>query len=175
VTASAGSFTNTSTPPDLPGWHCRQLQFWPNAAPPPEIPRVRAYLQYTACLLTGERGLNDPSAAPVWAGLQDASLATHVKVQYLAIVGPQTVDNGLTFLNNLGQTGCNLVFAAGDTPIATVDKGAAAFPHTTFLPVGPAKPRANVTPLDGHTPEEIRAAVSAALTNAVNAQPSRRE
>jgi hypothetical protein len=143
--------------------------FWPVGPPPPDPPRARAYLQYTACLLTGERGVNDPAAAPVWAGLQDASLATHAKVQYLAIVGPQTVDNGLTFLNNLAQTGCDLVFAAGDT---TVDKGAATFPHTRFLPIGPAKPGANVSPIGDQGADKIRSAVSDALTAAVKAQPS---
>jgi hypothetical protein len=146
--------------------------FWPKPTRPAEPPRARAYLQYTACLLTGERGVSDPVAGPVWAGLQDASLATHAKVQYLAIVGPQTVDNGLTFLNNLAQTNCDLIFAAGDTPLATVEKGAAKFPHTRFLPVGLVQPGTNITPIAGHTPEEVRAAVSTALTTAVAARPS---
>src|SRR5688572_8099415 len=46
-----------------------------------ETPRERRYLDYTACLLTGEKGIADPAAAPVWAGMQEASLATHAKVQ----------------------------------------------------------------------------------------------
>ena len=67
---------------------------WPASEPDPP-PRAREYLDYTACLLTGDRGIADPQAAPVWAGLQDASLATRAKVQYLAVTGPQTAENGV--------------------------------------------------------------------------------
>jgi len=140
--------------------------FWP-AAPPEPAPRARQYLEYTACLLTGERGLTDTAAGPVWAGLQDASLATHAKVQYLAITGPQTVDNGVPFLNTLAQTGCNLIFAAGDVAVATVDKGATNFPDRRFYPVGGGSAHANVFPITTTGPDGVRAAVSTTLTDAV--------
>ena len=140
--------------------------FWPAAAPPAE-PRARQYLEYTACLLTGERGLTDASAGPVWAGLQDASLATHAKVQYLAITGPQTVDNGVPFLNTLAQTGCNLIFAAGDVAVATVDKGATNFPDRRFYPVGGGSAHANVFPITTTGADGVRGAVSTTLTAAV--------
>src|ERR1700761_9200785 len=62
---------------------------WPSTP----APRARVYKAFTACLLTDSRGIAGPQAAPVWAGMQKASLATHVKVEYLAVVGPDTVDN----------------------------------------------------------------------------------
>ena len=47
-------------------------------------PRARQYLAFNACLLTGSRGLAGPQAAQAWAGMQDASLATRAKVEYLS-------------------------------------------------------------------------------------------
>jgi hypothetical protein len=156
---------------------------WPTT--PPEAPRARVYLEFTACLLTGEDGLADPAAAPVWAGLEEASLATHAKIQYLAVVGPQTVENAQTFLNSLALAGCNLVFAAGDLAVATTDRAAHDHPTARFFPVGAAAnsgdargaesagnaPQPNVTPITATTPEQIRVAVRDTLAQAVAAQP----
>lgn len=148
---------------------------WPGQQEEP--PRARQYLEFTACLLTGERGTAEPAAAPVWAGLQEASLSTRAKVQYLAVTGPQTVENAVPFLNSLAQTGCNLIFAAGDVPVAAVEQAAATFPSARFFPVGsavgvpvdPGAARGNVTPVVGTTPAEVSAAVAATLTQAVAA------
>lgn len=101
--------------------------------------------------------------------MQDGSLTTHAKVQYLAITGPQTVDNGIPFLNTLAQTGCNLVFSVGDTPNATVDKGAPQFPDHRLYPVGGGTPAANVSPIQADTPQAIQDAVAHILVTA--AQP----
>jgi hypothetical protein len=50
-------------------------------------PRPRPYLAFTACLLTDEQGVAGSAAGAVWAGMQDASLATRAKVQYVPAVG----------------------------------------------------------------------------------------
>lgn len=135
---------------------------WPDPQQPP--PRARQYLEFTACLLTGEKGLAEPTAIPVWAGMQDASLATRAKVQYLAITGPQTVDNGETFVATLAQTHCNLIFAAGDTPVASVNSAATKFPTTTFLVISATNTHANVSTVEGRTAEEIQASVNRLIT-----------
>lgn len=141
---------------------------WPSPQPQ-EPPRARQYLDFTACLLTGERGIAETVAAPVWAGMQDASFATHAKVQYLAITGPQTIDNGITFLNSLAQSGCDMIYAAGEIPVATVDKGAPQFPGKKFFPTGAGAPQRNVTPIQAPTPDGIRTVVAATLTAGVGA------
>jgi hypothetical protein len=137
---------------------------WPTSTPPP---RARQYLDFTACLLTGEQGINEPDATPVWNGLQQASLATKAKVQYLAVTGPQTVDNAATFVATLAQTNCDLVFAAGDIPVTSVNQSAPTFPNTRFLIVHGTATHSNVSIVDGQTPQQITAAVNQIVTNAV--------
>jgi hypothetical protein len=134
-------------------------------APPP--PRARRYLEFTACLLTDERGITGPEAKPVWAGMQDASLATHAKVQYLAVSGPQTVDNAVPYANSLAQGRCNLVLAAGAVPGSAVGKAAPLFPGTRFVVVGDAPAAANVVAVNAATPETVRPAVTRIVTDAV--------
>jgi hypothetical protein len=142
--------------------------FWPQSTSSPlEPPRARQYLGYTACLLTGERGVADAAAAPAWAGLQDGSLATKAKVQYLAIAGPQTADNAATFLNTLAQTGCNLIVAAGDLPVATVRQGAGRFPSQAFAAVTSEPISGNVIQITAD--DRTREAVKTLLTTAVAA------
>jgi basic membrane lipoprotein Med (substrate-binding protein (PBP1-ABC) superfamily) len=83
------------------------------------------------------------------AGMQDASLATAVKVHDLAITGPQTVDNGQTFVATLAQTQCDLVLAVGDTSVASVNTVAANYPKTTFVTIGGNTTRPNVSTVAG--------------------------
>lgn len=138
---------------------------WPAETPPP--PRARQYIDFTACLLTGERGITEPEAASVWKGLQQASTATKAKVQYLAVTGPQTVDNATTFVATLAQTNCDLVLAVGELPVASVNKSAPTFPDTRFFVVRGTATRANVTIVDGQTSEQVTAAVENLVTRAV--------
>jgi hypothetical protein len=65
---------------------------WPDAKAPP--PRERQYRATTACLLTDDKGVVGDPAKAAWAGMQEASTATLIKVQYLAIAGPQTRPTG---------------------------------------------------------------------------------
>jgi hypothetical protein len=67
---------------------------WPSQP----APRARQYLEFTACLLTDDHGITGPEAAPVWAGMQEASLATRAKVQFASVVGRQSVENAVPFL-----------------------------------------------------------------------------
>lgn len=52
-----------------------------NGGPPA---RARIYIAFTACLLTDGTGLAGHDAAATWAGMEEASLATHAKVQLRA-------------------------------------------------------------------------------------------
>lgn len=151
------------------------MLLWPSQKPP-DPPRARQYLEFTACLLTDERGLAGPEAAAVWAGMQDASLATRAKVQYLSITGPQTVDNASTFVASLAQGGCGLVLAAGELPIAAIGPGAERFPQTRFAVVNGERPvvrgqtpAPNVTVVAGPSPTEVRAAVNQTVVASVTA------
>ena len=127
------------------------IALWPEPAPPPS--REREYLQFTACLLTPADGVRDKASEPVWKAMQDASLQTKAKVQYLEITGPQTVDNAVTFLNSQAQGGCDLIFAAGDLPVQAVAKGAAKFPAKKFVTVG-GSGAANVATVDAAAPHD---------------------
>ncbi|MBT8224647.1 MAG: hypothetical protein HKP61_02980, partial [Dactylosporangium sp.] len=110
---------------------------WPEPAPAPK-PRERAYKATTACLLTDDRGIVGDPARAAWAGMQEASLATRIKVQYLAITGPQTEANGLSYYNSLGLRKCTVIIAAGPVPVATAMAGAARFPDIEHVTVGAA-------------------------------------
>lgn len=132
--------------------------------PASEPPRARQYIDFTACLLTDEQGIQSPQAAPVWAGMQDASLATHAKVQYLSVSGPQTVDNAAAFLASLTQGRCNLVFATGDTPVTATRENAAKFPTVAFYIVGAGANTANLT----HIPANTEQTVNDIVTKAAN-------
>lgn len=115
---------------------------WP--AEEPEPPRARPYRDETACLLTGERGVADEAAKPVWAGMQDASLKTSIKVQFLEVSGPQTAQNAEPFVATLAVGGCDVIFAAGENQVAAVSASASRFPEKTFVLVGGAATASNV-------------------------------
>ena len=139
---------------------------WPDGKQA-EPARERQYLQFTACLLTPEKGVADPAAVAVWAGMREASVSTRAKVQYLAVSGEQTVENALTFLSSLAQGGCNLVFAAGPLAVEAAQKGAATFPAQRFVTAG-GVPNANVSTVDAAAPHD---GVVRTITEAVAANP----
>src|SRR6266540_1993395 len=126
---------------------------WPAGSGP--APRARQYLDFTACLLTGEHGVADADAAPVWAGMQDASLQTRAEVQYLVVVGEQTVANAGPFLASLAQSRCDLVIAV------------------RFVVLGGGATGTNVSVVDDGSPADVRAAVTRIVTNAVRRAPRR--
>ena len=116
---------------------------WPGDERPE--PRARVYTDASACLLTPAAGVGDKAAAPVWAGMQEASLATRGKVSYLEVNGAQTADNAVTYLGTLSVGGCDLILAAGAGPVAALDARASAYPKLRFVAVGGGKAQANVT------------------------------
>ncbi|PZG00163.1 BMP family ABC transporter substrate-binding protein [Micromonospora deserti] len=127
--------------------------FWPEDEPEP---RQREYRAETACLLTGERGIGSPEARPVWTGMQEASLAKQVKVQYLEVDGPQTGQNAETFLAGLVQNRCDVILAVGAAPVAAVPPTAARYPAARFVAFGPVTPGHNVSVMDPSDPEMAR-------------------
>ncbi|WP_157562580.1 hypothetical protein [Micromonospora chokoriensis] len=123
---------------------------WPSSSPPP---RERQYRATTACLLTDDKGLVGEQAQATWKGMQAASVATLVKVQYLSVPGPQTPANAAAYFNSLALQKCALIFATGEAPIAAMLDGYSRFPELRYVAVGGANedPQVTVvpaTPLD---------------------------
>lgn len=131
-------------------------------------PRARQYLSFSACLLTGSRGLAGPQAAQAWAGMQDASLATRAKVEYLSAMGPQTTAAALPFLASLVQRDCNVIIAVGRAPLAAVSQAAPRYPAVRFAAVGGQASSGNVTVVST-AGSPITAAVDRLVTSAVQA------
>ncbi|MCS0637855.1 BMP family ABC transporter substrate-binding protein [Streptomyces sp. LP05-1] len=105
----------------------------------PPDPRARQYKEFDACLLTDEKGIAEGApGAPVWAGMQRASLETRARVTYVPVVGEQSVKNAGPFLNGLLQRDCELVLAAGRAPVAAVTAAAGDHPDLRFVVVPPA-------------------------------------
>ena len=104
------------------------------SSPPPDASagRSRSYSAFQACLLTGSGGVSDAVAALVWAGMEDASAATHAKVSYLAVMGPQTEANASTFVGSLVARQCGVILAAGQAEMAAVAADAGRFASVRF-------------------------------------------
>src|SRR5689334_639370 len=81
--------------------------------PEKEAPRARQYTAFKSCLLTNFKGINENPASAVWKGMQQASLKTHSKVQYLVNTEVKST-NAVPYLGTLLQTRCNLIIAVGD-------------------------------------------------------------
>lgn len=114
------------------------------------VARARAYTNSQACLLTGELGLADPASTPLWAGMQQASQATHAKVSYLAVMGPQTSSNALSFLESLLIRHCQVVLAAGQPERDAVAQQASRYASVKFAVVGGTSTAPNITVLSGN-------------------------
>jgi hypothetical protein len=100
---------------------------WPRSA---TVAQARQYLDVSACLLTDPAGIAPGTpAAPVWAAMQSASLATHVKVTYLADTGPA---DARPMLNTLIERQCGVIIATGNVAAGVIAAGKAN-PHQRFL------------------------------------------
>ena len=133
---------------------------WPSSAPPP---RARPYLAFTACLLTDGQGVAGAAARPVWAGMQDASLATRAKVQYLAAMGATDTGGVLPYLASLVQRHCDVVVAVGPVQVEAVSAQAGKYPGIRFVAVGRARSGPNVTVVDGTSAQRVRDRISALI------------
>ncbi|MGD0608755.1 MAG: hypothetical protein ABSA53_34875, partial [Streptosporangiaceae bacterium] len=109
-----------------------------------------------------------PQAAQAWAGMQDASLATRAKVEYLSAMGPQTTAATLPFLASLVQRNCNVIIAVGRAPLAAVSQDAPHYQAVRFVAVGGQASTGNVTMVSTTGPP-IKAAVDRLVTSAVQA------
>jgi len=140
---------------------------WP-ARKAPEPLRARPYLEFTACLLTDDQGIAGTADRPVWAGLEDASTSSGAKVQYLAVMGPQTDANARPFLESLIQRHCDLIFAIDSAPVAAVRAVASGQPDVRFyvVTVQPATPLSNVVEIPV---ADDRRSVAGIIANAARA------
>lgn len=142
---------------------------WPGDDRPD--PRARVYTDASACLLTPAAGVVDPAAAPVWAGMQKASLSTRGKVSFLEVDGPQTGDNAKSYLGTLASGGCDLVLVAGAAPLAALGSSVTSYPKVHFVAVGGGTAQANVAVVGETDPaaitERVRSLVNDVLTGAV--------
>jgi hypothetical protein len=133
-------------------------------------PRARVYENVDACLLTGAQGLADPTAAQVWAGMEDASRATSARVSYLAVTGPATAAQAEPFAGSLLVGGCKVVVASGTAERSAALAEAARFSSVRFVVTGAAAGNPpNVTAL-AFTPAGLRAGVASAVTAGVRAE-----
>jgi hypothetical protein len=144
---------------------------WPATPEPP--PRARQYLEFTACLLTDAQGPDGPAAAPVWTGMKEASLATHAKVQYLAVPGEATVGNALPYLTGLIQRRCAVVLAVGPAQVEAVRQDASRYPQVRFVVVGASVPGTNVTVVNGLSGTGLRDRIRDLLTDVVHSASPR--
>jgi hypothetical protein len=110
--------------------------WWPTRHDPP--PRARQYLDFDACLLTGDGGVVGGAASTVWAGMQDASAATGVRVSFLPVPGEQTAATATPYLGSLIARRCGVILAVGEGPVAAVGTEAAKYRASRFVAVGGA-------------------------------------
>lgn len=132
--------------------------------------RAREYSAHQACLLTGPRGISADTAKAVWAGMQDASLATHAKASYLSVLGPATAANALPYVNTLVARDCDLIIGTGGPETTALRQASTTNPATRFLLVS-AHP-ATTPPSSGNlrttaTTGDVRGQVRAAMESAV--------
>ena len=136
----------------------------PNRDLPPA--RARVYSQFSACLLTDSGGVSGAESAPVWAGMQEASLKTLRKVSYLEVSGPDTVANAESFVNALVQRKCDLVLAVDDSEVAAAEARAKGFPSERFVVVGKGVADGNLAVIPVGPAEQVRSAVAQAVESA---------
>jgi hypothetical protein len=132
---------------------------WPPKPPDDAPARERHYTANTACLLTDDKGIAAEPAHAAWAGMQEASLKTLIKVQYLAITGPQNAANGLSYFNTLGTQNCAVIIAAGPAPVAAMVEGHARFPRIKHVAIGGEVRDGPVTTVDNSSPATVQAQV----------------
>jgi hypothetical protein len=145
------------------------LLAWPSGGRQLPPPRARVYSQFDACLLTDANGVSGPAAAPVWAGMQAASLKTSGKVSYLSVYGPDTVANAEPYVNTLVQRKCDMVIAVGPTEVAAVRGRAAAFPSERFVVVDSGSSSGNVATVESSSGSAVPLAVQLLVTRAAGA------
>lgn len=123
----------------------------------PDPPRQREYLDATGCLLTGEEGVATEPARSVWASMQEASVATLVRVQFLEVNGQQTAANAGPYLASLATSRCGTIIATGQAQVEAVSAAAAGYPAIDFVTVDGGTAAANVRVLHTTAPDALHA------------------
>lgn len=136
---------------------------WPSRAPKHET-RARQYAHFTQCLLTDAAGVNSPAAQPVWAGMQQSSVKTAAKSQFLAIPAAAARYDAETYVNTLVARGCDVILAAGPVPVRVATEAAASSPARHFILVGDGPSAGNTIVVRSAKPSA--AAVANVLTDA---------
>jgi hypothetical protein len=143
----------------------------------PPATRAHSYSAYTACLLTGPKGLTDPAAAPVWTALREASTTTEAQISYLTMLGADTTANAEIYINTLALRGCSAILAAGAIPADGALKAAASWPGHRIIAIEPTtsttKPPANLTVLGQVTPAALTAQVKTLIADLADPSASR--
>ncbi len=130
------------------------------------VPHARQYLDMTACLLTGPKGVGQGTpAAPVWASMQAASVRSGVMVSYL----PQLPQGGpQLLLSSMVQRHCGVIITTGAPPAAVLSV-AKANPGQRFMLVtdttaGPAPANTTVVSSADAAERAGRAVLALAVT-----------
>ncbi len=128
--------------------------------------RARRYLTFTACLVTGSQGVASGEAAVVWAGMEQASVATRVQVEFLPVKVGSSAAAAVPYVDGLLQRRCGVVIATGAAQVAALDAAAAGGPSAVLAVVGgPVGVGRGVTRLPGG--RAARAAVVRLISAAV--------
>jgi hypothetical protein len=87
------------------------------------------------------------------------SNSRHIKVQQLAVIGPQNAANALTYFNTLGVRKCTVIIAAGDIPVAAMAEGYAQFPSSKHVAIGGDPRDKPLIMVDGGPPATVQARI----------------
>lgn len=137
-------------------------------SPSGTTPEASEYLaSFTACLLTDSHGLAAPETALVWRGMENASLATQAKVEYLPVMSGSTAAAAAPYLASLLHRQCNVVVATGPAQVAAVSAQARRFQSVEFVVPGPALAGSHVIGLPVPA-ASLPAAVASVITAAVH-------
>lgn len=98
-----------------------------------ETPRAREFRDYDICLLAGETGISVAPASTAWAGLQEVSKQTDVRVSYLQVTGEQTPARAEQYVATQVQQRCGVIVAIGQNQVAAVDASKTKFPEVQFV------------------------------------------
>ncbi|MGY3202180.1 BMP family ABC transporter substrate-binding protein [Streptomyces sp. TE5632] len=124
--------------------------------PGPPDPRARQYRDVNSCLLTGEQGITAGTpGAPVWAGMQKASLETRTRVNYVPVMGEQSSKSALPHLNSLLQRQCDVVLAVGESQVEVARAEAGRHPAIHFVVVTDPEPAKSDGHAAGDAPENV--------------------
>ncbi|MCH0570983.1 BMP family ABC transporter substrate-binding protein [Streptomyces sp. MUM 136J] len=136
--------------------------------PAPPDPRARQYRDFDACLLTDDKGITAGApAAPVWAGMQEASSDTRIRVTYVPVMGDQSEAAVRPVFNGLVQRRCEVILAAGSTEVKVAQEEAARNPEVRFVLLDGTREASNITNV--RSGEATEKGVSDAIRRTVDA------